>query len=201
MCQVRCPMPVLDWQAWRSLRHKTGCTLRQSLRLRSRWVRRPSWTLTESYSFERTTWQTWCHSETSCLLWKQERQMCETIQSSHLLQIPTSLAFRYVELMSIDLQVLCDQFQLWHSACRTVISQVVLCLVRFMHWQESPVTNWNMTRVHTGEVRPFMHTTVCLGVFLRACDTVFLLILSHTDGQQPVAQHFFHVIPWTLSPW
>jgi hypothetical protein len=26
-----------------------------------------------------------------------------------------------------------------------------------------------MTRVHTGEVRPFMHTTVCLGAFLRAC--------------------------------
>jgi hypothetical protein len=30
----------------------------------------------------------------------------------HLLQIPTSLACRYAALMSIDLQVLCDQFQL-----------------------------------------------------------------------------------------
>jgi len=27
-----------------------------------------------------------------------------------------------------------------HAACRTLISQTVLCLVRFMHWQESPVT-------------------------------------------------------------
>ena len=41
--------------------------------------------------------------------------MCETKQSSHLLQIPTSIACRYAALMSIDLQVLCDQFQLWHS--------------------------------------------------------------------------------------
>ena len=27
-----------------------------------------------------------------------------------------------------------------HAACRTVISQAVLYLVRFMHWQESPLT-------------------------------------------------------------
>ncbi len=36
--------------------------------------------------------------------------------------------------------------------CRTLILEVVFCLVRFIHWQESPVTIWNMTIVHTGEV-------------------------------------------------
>jgi hypothetical protein len=58
------------------LRHKAGCTLRQSLRLWIRWVRHRSghgqspffrhrsWTWTEPYSFEQATWQTWCHSET-----------------------------------------------------------------------------------------------------------------------------------------
>ncbi len=76
----RLPMPPSAWQAWRSLRHKTGCTSRQWL-----WVRHPSWTWTEPYSFERSTWQTWRHNETSCLLWKEEGQMCETMQSSHLL--------------------------------------------------------------------------------------------------------------------
>ena len=97
-------------------------------------------------------------------------QMCETLQSSHLIQIPTSLDCRYDTLLSIDVQVLCDQFQVWHSdspdsmcsdicrqmhiltlhdACRTSISQAVLCFVRFMYWQEFPVTIWNMPIVHT----------------------------------------------------
>ena len=38
---------------------------------RIRWVRHRSWTWTETYSFEQDTWQTWCHSETSCLPWKE----------------------------------------------------------------------------------------------------------------------------------
>ncbi len=38
-----------------------------------------------------------------------------------------------------------------------------------IHCQESPVTIWNITRLHNGEVRPFIHRTVCLGEFLRAC--------------------------------
>jgi hypothetical protein len=48
----RLPMSVSDWQTWRSLRHKAGCTLRQWL-----WVRHPSWTWTESYSFERRSFE------------------------------------------------------------------------------------------------------------------------------------------------
>ncbi len=44
-----------------------------------------------------------------------------------------------------------DPGQPWNCTvyveCRTLTSQVVLCLVRFMHWQESPVTIWNMTQV------------------------------------------------------
>ncbi len=61
----RLPMTVSVWQAWRSLRHKAGCTLRQSLRLWIRWVRHRSRTWTDPYSFERVTWQTWCNRETS----------------------------------------------------------------------------------------------------------------------------------------
>ncbi len=61
------PMAASAWQAWRSLRHKAGCTLRQSLRLWIRWVRHRSWTWTEPYSFEQATWQTWCNSETSAV--------------------------------------------------------------------------------------------------------------------------------------
>ena len=56
-----------------------------------------------------------------------------------------------------------------HVGCRTLTSQDVLCLVRFIHWEESPVTVWNMVIVHTGEVRPFMHRTVWFGLFLRVC--------------------------------
>ncbi len=47
----RLPMAASVWQVRRSLRHKTGCTFRQSLRLWIRWVRHRSWTWTESYSF------------------------------------------------------------------------------------------------------------------------------------------------------
>ncbi len=62
----RLPMSATTWQSWRSLRHKSGCTVCQSLRLWIRWVRHRSWEWTETYSFEQTTWQTWCHIELVC---------------------------------------------------------------------------------------------------------------------------------------
>ncbi len=55
----------------------------------------------------------------------------------------------------------------WHCVvCRTVISEVVLFFVRFIHWQESPVTIWNMSRVHNGEVRPRLTIKLFFGYWL-----------------------------------
>ena len=76
--------------------NKAGCTLRKSLRLWIRWVRHRSWTWTESYSFVIVLG----HGQipilsnkpldkldvtARLLMLKQERQMCETMQSSHRL--------------------------------------------------------------------------------------------------------------------
>ena len=93
----RLPMAASAWQAWRSLRHKAGCTFRQSLRLWIRWVRHRSWTWTDPYSFVIVLG----HGQSPILsnkpldkldvtarllLWKQEQRMCETMQSSHRLR-------------------------------------------------------------------------------------------------------------------
>ncbi len=43
----------------------------------------------------------------------------------------------------------------------------------WMYWQDSPVTIWNMPRVHTGEVRPTMDITVYFGVLTRSSVDVF----------------------------
>ncbi len=68
-------MDVSVWQAWRSLRHKAGCTLRQSLRLWIRWVRHRSWTWTEPQSPILSNKPLDKLEVTSrLLLWKQERQ-------------------------------------------------------------------------------------------------------------------------------
>ncbi len=90
-------MVASDWQVWRSLRHKAGCTFRQSLRLWIRWVRHRSCTWTETYSFvivlghgqspilsNKTLHK--LDVTVRLLLWKQERRMCETMQSSHRLR-------------------------------------------------------------------------------------------------------------------
>jgi hypothetical protein len=90
------PMTTSVWQVWRSLRHKEGCTFRQSLRLWIRWVRHRSWTWTESYSFVIVLGHGQNHILSNktihkldvtsrLLLWKQEGRMCETIQFSHRL--------------------------------------------------------------------------------------------------------------------
>ncbi len=57
---------------------------------------------------------------------------------------------------------------------------------------KSQFTIWNMSIVHTGEVRPVMtsvNKTCGQYVWERFREHVLLLILSHTDGQQPVSQH------------
>ncbi len=52
--------------------------------------------------------------------------------------------------------------------CRTLTWYGSVCLVRRMYWQDTPVTIWNMPRVHIGEVRPTMDSAVCLGALTRS---------------------------------
>ncbi len=98
------PMTASACEVWRSLRHKAGCTFRQSLRLWIRWTRHRSWTWTEPYSFVIVLG----HGQTPILsnmplhkldvtarllLWKHEWRICETMQSSHRLS-PTMALVR-----------------------------------------------------------------------------------------------------------
>ncbi len=103
----RLPMNVSAWQVWRSLWHTTGCTLRQSLRLWIRWVRHRSWTWAESYSFVIVLGHGQIpilsnkpldKLEVTLLMWKQERQMCETMKSSHWLRPAMALVRALLKL-------------------------------------------------------------------------------------------------------
>ncbi len=86
-------MTTSAWQVWRSLRHKSSCTFRQSLRLWIRWLRHRSWTWTETSSFVIILG----HGQSPILsnnplhkldvttrlqIWNLERRMCETMYSS-----------------------------------------------------------------------------------------------------------------------
>jgi hypothetical protein len=75
--------------------------------------------------------------------------------------------------------------------CVIVIFQIGRVLIS---GQESPFTIWNIPIVHSGKT---FHTQDSMVAQERFWEHVFLLILSHTDGQMSVSQLLFHVIPWT----
>ncbi len=60
-----------------------------------------------------------------------------------------------------------------YSTCRTPTCHGSVCLVCWIQWQDSPVTIWNIPRVHTGEVRPTMEGTVCFGELMRSSVAFF----------------------------
>ncbi len=64
--------------------------------------------------------------------------------------------------------------------------RIFTCLIS--HSSVKHVTIWNMSRVHTGEVRPFMNTTVWLGEFLRAC--VVFDSVSHRRSTDSLSTSF-----------
>ncbi len=130
------------WQVRRSLRHKAGCTFRQSLRLWICWVRHRSWTWTETYPFvivlghgqspilsNKTLHK--LDVTVRLLLWTQERRMCETMQSSHRPRPVMALVHAF---FSTDCVRWCHW---WTFLCDTA---VFVSLFRGMSWKDSRIS-------------------------------------------------------------
>jgi hypothetical protein len=80
-----------------------------------------------------------------------------------------------------------------------LINLCVRCSVRFMHWQESPVTIWNITRVHNVEVRPFMYRLATSLSTSFSCDSLNEFTMLTYPSICMIGSHVSPVLSYPLQ--